>query len=173
MVHAGCVFVAGIHLSRTWTSGWFESVRWYACVHRLDLSLYSHPKEVFREWSQNPCYLQGKNPLYWKKLSPEDGTHDPASSRTASPTHYQRAIPAPLADTELQLLFVHPKKKKEKRESPTDHSNNHNIIKRLLPITKSIINTHKGWAKCLKVANLVPVSYNAMETKIHRMPGLQ
>ena len=47
MVHAGCVFVAGIHScrSRTWMSGSFESVRWNACVHRLDLSLYSHPKE--------------------------------------------------------------------------------------------------------------------------------
>ena len=47
MVRAGCVFVAGIHPSRTWTSGSFESVRWIACVHRLDLGLYSHPKEFF------------------------------------------------------------------------------------------------------------------------------
>ena len=29
------------------TSGSFESMRWNACVHRLDLGLYSHPKEVF------------------------------------------------------------------------------------------------------------------------------
>ena len=41
-VHAGCVFVAGIHPSRTWVSGSFESVRWNACVYRPDLSLYSH-----------------------------------------------------------------------------------------------------------------------------------
>ena len=45
MVHAGCGFVPSIHPSRTWTSGSFESVRWNACVHRLDLGLYSHPKE--------------------------------------------------------------------------------------------------------------------------------
>ena len=45
MMHARCVFVAGIHPSRTWTSGSFESVRWNACVHRLALGLYSHPKE--------------------------------------------------------------------------------------------------------------------------------
>ena len=60
MVTAGCVFVAGIHTSRPRTSGSFvagihtsrprtsgsfESVRWNACVHRLDLGLYSHPKE--------------------------------------------------------------------------------------------------------------------------------
>ena len=45
MVHAGCVFVAGIHLSRTWMSGSFESVRWNARVHWSDLGLFSHPSE--------------------------------------------------------------------------------------------------------------------------------
>ena len=45
MVHAGCVFVAGTHPSRTYMSGSFESARWNACVQRLDLGLYSHPKE--------------------------------------------------------------------------------------------------------------------------------
>ena len=45
MVHAGCVFVDGFHPSRAWMSGSFESLRWNACVHRLDLGLYSHPKE--------------------------------------------------------------------------------------------------------------------------------
>ena len=51
----GVFFVAGIHPSRTWTSGSFESVRWNACMHRLDLGLYSHPKEFLGEWSLNPC----------------------------------------------------------------------------------------------------------------------
>ena len=37
MMHVGCVFVASIHLSRTWISGSFESVRQKSCVHRLDL----------------------------------------------------------------------------------------------------------------------------------------
>ena len=64
MLHAWCVFVAGIHPSRTWMSGSFESVQWNAHVHRLDLGLHFHPKEYFREWNQNPFYLQGKNPLY-------------------------------------------------------------------------------------------------------------
>ena len=45
MVHAECVFVAGIHPSRTRMSGSFESVLCSACEHRLDLGLYSHPKE--------------------------------------------------------------------------------------------------------------------------------
>ena len=35
------------------------------------------------------------SPLTEKFSSEEDRTHDAASSRTASPTHYQRAIPAP------------------------------------------------------------------------------
>ena len=34
-----------------------------------------------------------KSPLPEKFSSEEDGTHDAASSRTASPTHYQPAIP--------------------------------------------------------------------------------
>ena len=46
MMHAGCVFVAGIRPSRTGMSGSFESVRWNACMHRLDLGLYSHPTEI-------------------------------------------------------------------------------------------------------------------------------
>ena len=45
MVHAGYVFVVGIHSSSTWMSGSLESVRWNACVHGPDLGLYSHPKE--------------------------------------------------------------------------------------------------------------------------------
>ena len=46
MVHAGCVFVAGIHLSRTWMPGSFDFMGWNACAYKLDLGLYSHPKEL-------------------------------------------------------------------------------------------------------------------------------
>ena len=55
MVHAACAFVAGIHLSRTWTSGSYKFMWWNACIQRLDLSLY-------------PCLLQWKNPLKQKVL---------------------------------------------------------------------------------------------------------
>ena len=43
-------------------SGSFEAVRWNACVHRLDLALYSHPKEF---WEKGARYFQGekKKPL--------------------------------------------------------------------------------------------------------------
>ena len=46
MVRSDCVLVAGIHPARTRTSRPFESVRWNVCIRRLDLGLYSHPKEV-------------------------------------------------------------------------------------------------------------------------------
>ena len=46
MVHAGCVFVASFHPSRTSMLGFFESMQWNACVHRLDFGLSSHPKEL-------------------------------------------------------------------------------------------------------------------------------
>ena len=95
----GMFFVASIHPSRTWTSGSFESVRLNACVHRLDLGLYSHSKEFLGEWSLNSCYLQGKNPLYWKISPEEDRTRDAVDSE---PKHYQRAIPAP--SEEIQLI---------------------------------------------------------------------
>ena len=36
-----------------------------------------------------------KPSLLEKLSSEEDGTHDAASSRTANPTHYEQAIPAP------------------------------------------------------------------------------
>ena len=62
MVRAGCVFVAGIHPSRTWTSGSFESVRWNACVHRLDLGLHSHPKEFWGNGVWTHVNSKGKIP---------------------------------------------------------------------------------------------------------------
>ena len=45
MMHAGCVSVAGVYPSRTCMSASFESMQWNISVHRLDLGLYSHPKE--------------------------------------------------------------------------------------------------------------------------------
>ena len=68
MVHAGCVFVAGIHPSRTWMSGSFESVQWNACVHRLDLGLYSHPKEFWGIGVRTHVSSNGKIPYTRKKF---------------------------------------------------------------------------------------------------------
>ena len=71
----------------------FESVWQNAYVLRLDLSLYSHLKECGENGVRNHVNSKGKSPLPEKFSSERDRTHDTASSRPASPTHYQQAIP--------------------------------------------------------------------------------
>ena len=93
MVHAGCVFVSSIYPSRTWMSGSFESVRWNACVHRLDLGLYSHPKELLGNGVRADVNSKGKIPSTGG--SRESRTCDAASRRTASPTHYRLSYSGP------------------------------------------------------------------------------
>ena len=92
MVRAGCAFVAGIHPSRTWTSGSFESVRWNACVHRLDLGLYSHPKEFLGNGVWTHVNSKGKIPSTGK--CPQRRI-EPATLWTASPSTTNWAILAP------------------------------------------------------------------------------
>ena len=67
------VFVAGINPSRTWMSGSFESVRWNACVHRLDLSLCSLPKEFQGNGVRTHVNSKEKVPSTGKN-SPERGS---------------------------------------------------------------------------------------------------
>ena len=74
MVHAGCVSVAGIHSSRTWTSGSFKSVRWNTCVHRLELGLFSRPKEFWGNGVRTHVNSKGKNLLWWK-IFPRGGSN--------------------------------------------------------------------------------------------------
>ena len=40
----------------------FESVRWNACVHRLDLGLYSHPEEYLGNGVRTHANCKGKIP---------------------------------------------------------------------------------------------------------------
>ena len=68
-------------------SGSFESTLWNTCVRRLDLGLYSHPKEFLGEWSQDACKPHEGKKIPSTGKSEEDRTRDPASRRTASPTH--------------------------------------------------------------------------------------
>ena len=106
MVHAGCVFVAGVHQSRTWMSGSFESFRWNACVHRIDLGLYSHPKEFWGNGVRIHVNSKGTSPLSGKFSSEEDRTHDAASSSTASPAHYQTSYSGPLNEVQGAFLLT-------------------------------------------------------------------
>ena len=87
LMSAGCVLVAGIHPSRTRMSRSFEPVRWNACVHRLDLGLYSHPKEFLGNGIRTNVSPKGKIPSPGGSM--ENRTRDAASRRTASPTHYR------------------------------------------------------------------------------------
>ena len=78
MVHAEYVFIASIHLSTTLV---------YTLIQKSLGVMKSEPMLTPRE----------KSPLPEKKISlEEDRTHDAASSKTASPTHNQWAILAPL-----------------------------------------------------------------------------
>ena len=76
MIHAGCVFVACIQLSRTWISGSLECVQWNASVHKLDLGLYSHPKECWGNGVRTHINSNGTNPLY----------HENSTQRRIEPT---------------------------------------------------------------------------------------
>ena len=59
-------------------------------MHRLDLALYSHPKQCLGNGVRTHVNSKGKMPSSGKKFSSEeDRTHGAASSRTASPTHYK------------------------------------------------------------------------------------
>ena len=76
MVQAGCVFLlAGIHPSRIGMPGSFESVRWDTCVHRLDLGLYSHPKEFCGNGVRTHVNSNGKSPLEQKNKKTKTKTN--------------------------------------------------------------------------------------------------
>ena len=103
MVQAGCAFVAGIHPSRTWTLQSFESVQWHACVHWLDLGLYSHQKEVLGNAVRTHTNSKGKIP---STGSSKDWTHDPTSHRTTSPIHYGLSyLPPPTPPPPPQCIY--------------------------------------------------------------------
>ena len=68
MVHAGCLFVPGIHLSRTWMSGPFQSLRWNACVHRLELGIYSHSKDFWGNGVRTHIKSKGEKKTLSRKV---------------------------------------------------------------------------------------------------------
>ena len=75
-------------------SGSFWSVQWNACVHRLDLGLYSHPKEFRGNGVRN--YVNSKGPIPSTGGSEEVGTRDAASRRTANATLLTELFQPPL-----------------------------------------------------------------------------
>ena len=73
--------------------GSFESARWNACVHIIDLRLYSHPKEFSGNGVRTHVNSKGK--ILSTGSSEVDRTHDAASGRTASPTHCRLSYSGP------------------------------------------------------------------------------
>ena len=88
-------------------SGSFESVRWNACVRRLDLGLYSRPDEVLGNGIRTHVNSKGKIPSTRNNFSSEeDRTQDAASSRTASPTHYPLSYSGPSKSVQPNSLIL-------------------------------------------------------------------
>ena len=76
-------------------SGSFESMRWNACVHRLDLGLYSHPKEFWGNRVRNHVNSKEKIP---STGGSEDVRTCIAASCRMSPTHYRLSYSGPQTD---------------------------------------------------------------------------
>ena len=83
-------------------SGSFESRQWNACVHRLDLDLYSHQKEFWGNGVRIHVNSKGKIPSTGR--SEECRTYDTASHRTVSPTHYQLSCSDPFVLTKTHYF---------------------------------------------------------------------
>ena len=98
MVHAGCVFVAGIHPSKTWMLASFESVRWNACVHRLDLGLYSHPKEFLGNGVRTHVKSMGKIPSTGKLLPREGSNPQRCIKQDSKPNTLPMSYSGPLSE---------------------------------------------------------------------------
>ena len=82
-----------LSVARTWMAGSFESMQWNACVHRLDISLYSHPKEIF--WNGDRSHVNSKGKIPPTRGPEEDQTWNATSRRTVSQTHYPTSYSGP------------------------------------------------------------------------------
>ena len=71
-------------------------MRWNACVHRLHFGSYPHPKEFWGNGVRTHVNSKGRIPSTSKILLTGGSNQRRCVSRTVSPTHYQRAIPAPV-----------------------------------------------------------------------------
>ena len=102
MVHAECVFVAGIHPSWTWMSGSFDSSPYdgmHHCICALTwLWFILLSERVFREWSQNTYILtlKSREKIPSTGISDEGWTCSTALRRTEAHHTTDWAIPAPI-----------------------------------------------------------------------------
>ena len=71
------VFVTGIHPSRIWMLGSFESVRWNACVHRWT-AIYALIRKSFGGMESEPMLTPREKSHLPEKFSEKDQTHNAA-----------------------------------------------------------------------------------------------
>ena len=119
-------------------SACFAFVWWNACEHRLDLGLYSHPKELWANGVRTHVHSTGKNPLYWKN-SPQRST-----KRTTLHQAGQRILPT------TNDLFWPPDLYKPK-QTTARMTNRSYLDKAVLVVTLSI---------CIQWANYSVTLYN-------------
>ena len=89
-------------------SAFLESVRWNACMHRLDLGLYSHPKEFLGSGVRTHVNSKKRSPLSeaHRRVGPATLHHAGHRANTL-PIELFRPPPAvrvPVVD--VMLLFV-------------------------------------------------------------------
>ena len=99
----GVCFVAGIHPSRIRMSRCFESVRWNACVHRLDLGLYSHPKKFWGNGDRTLANTKGKIPSTGKILHREGLIPQHCIKQDSKPKTLPTSYSAPISPLEMAL----------------------------------------------------------------------
>ena len=93
-------WMLGVFLLLALTHPWYERqdllspcAWWNACVHRLDLRLYSHPKEFLGNGVRTHVFFPGK--IRSTGGSAKGGTRASASRTTGSPTHYRLSYSGP------------------------------------------------------------------------------
>ena len=74
-------------------------------MHRLDFSLYFHPKDFWGNGVRTHVNSREKSPLKEKFSSEEDRTHDAASSRAASPTCFSFSSSSSVIDSRAGQIF--------------------------------------------------------------------
>ena len=81
-------------------SGSFESMQWNACVHRLDLGLYSHPKKFGGNGVGTHANCKGKNPLY-RNNSPQRRIEPTTLHQDSEPNTLPASYSGPYGDTNM------------------------------------------------------------------------
>ena len=61
-----------------------------------------YPKEFLGEWSQNPCKLQGKSPLYWRLRGGSNSRH--RITQDSEPNTLPTELLRPVKLSEIQIL---------------------------------------------------------------------